>query len=277
MALAPLSALTSLSPYAGAEPSVKTSATQLHASFEKAFIDITTSDGDIVSLQRSTSHAAFSQSLQWQDASSQATAISAQSIDSHSFAYTVQGDLSPEELHDLGELFDTLSVIADDFFQGNLDEAMAGALNIGDMGSLTSLSATFSKTEITATQITSRHPYALADAKQANHDENALANKQQAQWKQIVNYLEKRKKELEHLGTKDVGKIEDHGEEMMARIKKTLERHQRLAPLIDKLAEKAISDQHQKYKDGHAGKDRPSLSEKNGSASENFPGRSVRI
>lgn len=213
MALAPLSALSSFDTYPSVDQSVKTSATQVNASFEKAFIDITTSDGDTVTLQRSTSHAAFSQSMQWQNTNSQGTALTAQSLDSHSFSYTVQGDLSAEELKDLGELFDALSVIADDFFQGNLDEAMTGALNIGDMGSLSSLSATFSKTEITATQITSQHPYAVADSKQNARDENAVANKQQAQWKQILSYLEKRKEELEHLETKDVSKIKDHGEE----------------------------------------------------------------
>lgn len=64
---------------------------------------------------------------------------------------------------------------------------------------------------------------------------------------------------------------------MMTRIKKTLERHQRLAPLIEKLAEKAISEQQQKYTDDSPAKDSPSIAEKDGPESEKFLDGSVRI
>ena len=247
MSLSDLSVLNSLGAYPDMnnQPSA-TRVSQFEASFEKTFIDITTNEGDTVTLQRSSSHEAFSQYNQWQDASSQGMSFHGQVLDTHSFSYSVEGDLNEEELQDLGNLFDTLSVIADDFFQGNFDEAIAGALQIGDMGSISSLSATFSRSETTATQITTQHPYATADAKHAISEENALNNKRQAQWKQILSYLEKRKEELEQLEKVDLAKIKDHRQEMMERITETLENHPRLSHHIQKLAEKAIAEQEQK-------------------------------
>ncbi|MEN8258620.1 MAG: hypothetical protein ABFS09_12230 [Thermodesulfobacteriota bacterium] len=252
MALSPLAAFNSLASYPADLQPFKTSATQVHASFEKASIDITTSDGDTVSLQRSTSHMAHSSYSQWQTSSSQATALQSQSLDNHSFSYEVQGDLSEEELKDIGELFDALSLIAEDFYQGDLEQAVAGALNLGDLGSLSSLSATFSKAEITASKITSQHPYAAADLAKTDHsEEQALARHRQAQWQQILSYLDKRKQGMAHLTSEEVEPIRDHSQEMRKMIEKTLEHHQRLAPLIRKLADKAIVDQQLKMKPGN--------------------------
>ncbi len=247
MALSTLSPVTSLGPYSPASQPFQSSATQVQASFEKALIDIRTSEGDRVTLHHSSSHARLSHNVQWQDTASQGTAFTSQALDSHNFSFTVQGDLSAQELEDLGELFDSLSLIAADFYQGHLDGAVTKALNIGDRGSLSSLSATFSQTEITASQITTYQPQAIADLSRVDHDEQALAQQRQAQWHQILAYLEKRKLDVDHPQNNDAAPIKDHGQAILARIKKTLENHQRLAPLITKLAERALTDKQQDF------------------------------
>ncbi len=251
MALSPFSALSSPVPFQTAvQPMQQTSASQLYASFEKALIDITTSDGDIVTLQHSSSHAALSQSVQWQNNVSQGASVSAQTLDTHSFSFSVQGDLSLEELEDLGDLFDSLSLIAADFYQGNMDGAIGAALNIGDLGSLSSVSATFTKSEISASQITSvsANPYAQAQLTETDNEEHALARQRQAQWQQILTYLETRKQDAAQLEEKDTPQIKDHDQAMMARIKQTIDRHPRLAHHAHKLAQKAISDRQHGHK-----------------------------
>ncbi len=277
MGISTLSSPNSLGPYSTTSQPFKVSTTQAYAGFEKTFIDITTQEGDSITLQRSTGHTEFSQGVQWQDNASLGMAFSGQSIDSHSFSYTVQGDLSAEELKDLGELFDALSFIADDFFQGNLDDAVAGALNIGDLGSLSSLSATFSKTEISVSQSSSQHPYVKADLARADQEEQALARHRQGQWQQILSYLEKNRPEFNHPEKKDASQIKDHGQDIMARIEKAIEHHQRLAPLIYKLAEKAIADKQQDYNSNNPVKESPGLPAEIDPEFKNMAGKSVRV
>jgi hypothetical protein len=275
MALSSLPALSTPGIYQNANQPFKTVTTQAEASFEKTFINITTRDGDTVTIKRSTSHAALSQNASWQNSNSQGIAYSGQILDSHDFSYSIQGDLSAEELQDLGELFDTLSLIAEDFFQGNVDEAVAGALNIGDMGSLSSLSATFSKSEITASRLASTHPYAKQNSIKNEGEENAIARQRQAQWQQILTYFETREPLSEHTAEKDAPEIKDHAQEMLAKIKQTLERHQRLAPLIQKLTEKAIANQQALTKPGSHENDLPSLKTKKPHEFEKMPDRSA--
>lgn len=220
--------------------------TQASAAFEKTLINITTRDGDTISLQSSSRQAAMSQTLQWQDTNNQGTALSARTEESHSFSYAVQGDLSAAELDDLNSLFTSLSAIAADFFSGDMETAVHGALQISDLGSLSSFSASFSRTEITAMQSISRHPYAANDKKQAMQQENILANKRRAQWQQILSYLEKNRQEMEELQKIDLVKVDDHGRQMKQMMEQAVEHHPRLAPLIEKLAEKAIHDEQHK-------------------------------
>lgn len=239
MALSSLAGPGNLGPALATSPSSRTVTTRTEASFEKALINITTRDGDTVTLQHSTSHAALSRSMTWQNASSQGLAFSGQVLDSHAFAYTVQGELSAEELQDLAELFDTLAAIAADFFQGHLDEALAGASAIGDTGSLAAFSATFLTAEITATHSSSQ----FAGVAELNADENALARHRQAQWQQILAYLEAREEGATQPPAKAAQTGKDHRQEMLAHLHKSLERHPRLAPLLQQLAAHAVSVQ----------------------------------
>lgn len=264
MSLSSISPMGSFGHQQPENSSVKTSTSQFQASFENTLIDIRTSEGDTVTLTRNTSHVAASQKSQWQANASQGLAFSAQILDTHDFSYTVQGDLSQEELKDLGELFDTLSGIADDFFQDNLEEAMTGALTISNLGSLSSFSASFSKTEVVARQqITSTTPQALASTQYKDNEENAIAQQRQAQWQQILTYLDNRKEELSSLEKIDLNKPENHGQEIKEKIQETIHRHPRLAPLIHKLAEKAINDKKQDHSPSPAETEAPSLAAKN--------------
>ncbi|PLX51486.1 MAG: hypothetical protein C0613_00410 [Desulfobulbaceae bacterium] len=233
-------------PSFSAAQAVRSVTTQAKAAFEETLINITTRDGDTITLQSSSRQAAISQSLQWQDTNNQGTALSARTEESHSFSYAVHGDLSAAELDDLNSLFTSLSAIAADFFAGDMETAMHSALQISDLGSLSSFSASFSKAEITASQSISRHPYAVADNKQAMQQENVLANKRRAQWQQILSYLEKNRKEMEEFQKDDLAKVDDHGQQMKKMLEQAVERHPRLAPLIEKLAEKAMDDERNK-------------------------------
>ncbi len=206
MAISSLSSYSNFGSFPAELTSSKTSTSLFHASLEKAFIDITTSEGDTVSFQRSTSHMAQTNYTNWQTSSAQATSIQSQTLDSHSFSYMVQGDLSAEELEDIGKLFHELSAIAEDFYQGDLEQALTGALQIGDLGSLSSLSATFTKAEVMASKTSSQQQYGLAHAPETERSkEEALARQRQAQWQQILNYLDKKKQEMAELGKKRSG------------------------------------------------------------------------
>lgn len=242
MALSSLAGPGNLGPALATSQPSRTVTTRTEASFEKALINITTRDGDTVTLQHSTSHAALSRSMTWQNASSQGLAFSGQVLDSHAFAYTVQGELSAEELQDLAELFDTLTAIAADFFQGHLDEALAGASAIGDTGSLAAFSATFLTAEITATRSSSQFA-GVAELNGPAHDESALARHRQAQWQQILAYLEAREHEATQPPAKTTQTGKDLRQEMLAHLQKGLERHPRLAPLLQQLAAHAVSVQ----------------------------------
>lgn len=259
MALSSLPAPVNIIPYQSNNQPFKTSTTQIAAGFAQTFVDITTSEGDKVTLQHSTSHMTLSQDVQWQNNKSQGMTLTSRSLADKSFSYTVQGDLNDQELKDIGELFDALSFIADDFYQGHLDDAMAGALNIGDLGSLSSLVATFSKTEISAGQITNQHPYAMADLAGADNEEQAIARHRQAQWQQILSYLEKKTTKVDQSAKKDDLYAKEYGQEMMTKIDRIIERHQRLESLITNLVKKAITDQQPTPKNNNPNYDHQTL------------------
>jgi hypothetical protein len=239
MALSSLAGLGTLGPALNTGYAAQNVTTRAEASFEETLINITTRDGDTVTLRHSTGHAALSQGMTWQNASSQGMSFSGQVLDTHAFSYTVQGELSATELQDLAELFDTLAAIAADFFQGHLDEALAGASTIGDTGSLAAFSATFLTAEITATRSSSQ----IAGVAEVADDENALARHRQAQWQQILAYLEARREGASQPPAKAAQTGKDHRQEMLAHLQKSLERHPRLTPLLQQLAAHAIRDQ----------------------------------
>lgn len=245
--------LISSTPYVQPQQGYQSITRQAAGSFAETLIDITTSEGDRVTLHSTSSQAAVSQSRQWLTENSQGMALSAAMIDSHSFAYSVEGDLSAEELRDLGNLFDSLSQIAADFYEGNMETAVNSALQIGDMGSLSMFSASFSKTEVAMAST-----YTSAGIPQPANDkssqESAVARHRQAQWQQILTYLEQRARQQTAADDDATitGNIENHREQIEELIEQAANRHKRLAPLIYQMADKALSEQEQAHQPGPA-------------------------
>lgn len=168
-----------------------------------AAISITTDEGDIVTLSSTGRQEADFALDYWRDDSGSLMNFTAASLKSSSFDLSVQGDLNEEELKDIAGLMENLNNIAGDFFSGNLDEALAGALNLGDMGSLANLSATFSHSlAMSSSLLTENHPLPAfsAQAKEMVDDFKELlknddqdisqAEMMRAQWRQIKDFIE---------------------------------------------------------------------------------------
>lgn len=231
-------------------------------------IAITTDEGDVVTI---SSYLGEEQSLsynRWNSPLQQGMNFTASSVKIDSFNLSIQGDLNEEELLDIENLLEDLSFIAGDFFNGDLDQAMNGALNIGDMGSLAELSATFSySSSWSASQLTENHPIPASGAfedllgdfmneipeaiVQQENPEIEYAQKLQAQWQQIKEILEDRENNLtvkpdsvntapkEHIPT---------AHKMMGRMVAMMAKHPRLSPFAVPLAHEAIDNEANKLK-----------------------------
>ena len=229
-----------------------------HASTETKRADITilTDEGDVISLS-----AASAQALALSAEKSSSPGMSKESfVVSHlildKFQVSVQGDLNEEELADIKNLMDDLTMIADDFFHGRMEEAVEHALNIGDMGSLARLSATFSHTAVVSSRLTEFHSMPTADSdaisrfddlKKAAENSDAMqyATLLKAQWEQIKEFLGST---LESTAKpqKSNPVTRQHeppaAERMMDRIRKTVAKHPGMSPFILPLANRVIDE-----------------------------------
>ena len=175
-------------------------------------------------------------------------------LDSDFFSLSIQGDLNDEELADIHTLMEDLTDIAGNFFNGNLDDAMTSALSIGDMGSLSSLSATFTRTfAMSATQLTEYHPLPSFETAGDLFSEliDQLDNEQpeglqyrdlmRARWQQMNDYR-KEAEPSERTQPRAEFHADDHlaAQKMMKRIEKFSGHHLRLALYGPSLADKAI-------------------------------------
>ncbi len=227
---------------------------------QTAAISMVTAEGDVVSLSvgqgiSQTSAAQFATTADGrQTMSGRATSQAAQAM-----ALTVQGDLSDEELADVRNLINDLTAIATDFFNGDLQAATSGALNLGDMGSVSSLSASFRTSATVSTSLSqSMGPASLAAAAaeldkqftdrfdQSKADHYAAMVK--AQWQQLnemfTNALTAPTEE-QAAGTNPpasppTGKETTAAQQLLSRLKRALASHPRLAPLSEPLVDKAV-------------------------------------
>ncbi len=237
------------------------------AQTKESEIAITTDQGDVVTI---SSYQGEEQSMsydKWNSPLQQGMNFSASSIKIDSFNLSIQGDLNEEELLDIEYLLEDLSLIAGDFFNGDVDKAMDGALNIGDMGSLAELSATFSySASWSASQLTQNHPIpesgAFADLMEdfmnelpetivsQENPEIEYAQKLQAQWQQIKEILEEREEvtfppKPEPIATASAEHI-PAAQKMMNRMEEMMAKHPRLSPFAVPLAHEAIDKQADK-------------------------------
>ena len=68
------------------------------------------------------------------------------SFSSTEMLITLEGDLNEEELADIHKVLGNIQSLADDFFAGEIDEALAKAIQLGDLGSVVDLQASLQHT-----------------------------------------------------------------------------------------------------------------------------------
>ena len=223
---------------------------------QNSSITITTDEGDVVTLAAGHEQSAFLDFERRGNFAGQSMSFTAASLESDFFSLSVEGDLNDKELADIYTLMEDLTDIAGNFFSGNLDDAMTGVLRIGDMGSLSSLSATFTHSlAMSTTQLTEYHPLpsfeTSGDLFSDLHDQldKELTEKLNysdlmlARWQQMNDYQkESEPPELKGKGPRAEFHDADHraAEKMMKRIKKFSGHHPQLAPYGPSLANKAI-------------------------------------
>lgn len=172
-----------------------------------ATIAIVTDEGDMVTISSLREQAGTLAAHSWQTPFREGMNFTSTSLTTDAFAFTVKGDLNEEELTDIANLLDDLSAIASNFFSGNMDEAINGAMNIGDLGSLAQLSASFSHSSAwsAATRLTNHHPLpenqaefsdlvgGMSEMVRENLSREAeYAELLKAQWEQIKEFLDER-------------------------------------------------------------------------------------
>ena len=174
---------------------------------------------------------------------------------------SIQGDLNEEEMQDIKHLMQNLNKIAKSFFQGDTENALKKALDIGDMGSLNQMSASFSYSEQIATtqtvstynqfpNLTGETLTGLSDLKKMLEEEFIedlkFADLLRARWQQLREAFEQEKENIRVAGIDEVGSIKDSdisaAEQMLERVKDTVEKQPQLSPFMVPVAKQAIKD-----------------------------------
>lgn len=215
-------------------------------------ITLTTDEGDVVTFQQSSLAALETSSQTFSSPLARGMTFTAQSALAETMSFSVQGDLNEQELADITTLYDSLTTIAGDFFTGDYGKAMTGALNLGDLGSVASLDASFTQTQVIASQLTTHHVLPgdsnrfiegfnrqdpLPELDETFKAQDLLS----ARWKQISDFLDNRSKEMNKQAIEDQ-KYSQHPADMMTEIASTLEQHPRLSPYAVALADKAVNE-----------------------------------
>lgn len=254
--------LPSYNPYNQSNQGLRSESLQHTAQSQKeSQISITTDEGDVVTISSSYAMAmAYAYNKEVTPAS-YSQSFTAMSLESSSFSMSIKGDLNEEELQDIKHLMQDLSKIAKAFFQGDTDSALKKALDIGDMGSLNQMSASFSYSEqITTSQsISTNHPLpnltgetlaGLSDLKKMLEEEFIedlkFADLLRARWQQLREAFEQEKENAHIAGLREVESNSDDdisaAEQMLERVKETVEKQPQLSPFMVPVAKQAIKD-----------------------------------
>ncbi len=235
---------------------------RLSAQKQEAVINITTDEGDKISISTTLA----SRSRTKMRGNSNGLELLTSKFSGTQQSIQVQGDLNPTELADLGRLLDDLSSIAGDFFKGDTKKAVSEAMNLGDMGSLSRVEASFTNTTTTASRLT-YHPMpgradgfsGLSAKHKAEFGQDklgaSLSDILQAQWRQFADFLDKEaavvskngKTRHEPLSDPAINKTRgrhnrpDPAEAMMSRARKIITRLPRLTPLVPAVGDLAIN------------------------------------
>lgn len=220
------------------------------AQAQEVSISLTTEEGDLITIRQS----AMTEHLKAKYEDDEGLRKIDARLATNSMSFAVQGDLNEEELADLSNLLNDLSGIAGDFFKGNIHDAIAGAMNIGDMGSINRLEATFSRTNVLATYLEVPHPIpsfgkyqdapllAEAPGKPAESNGPTMLDSLAAQWRQFIDSLSDQDEAgiIDRLGASPVNSAATAGKQMFERARETMGEHPRLTPLMPSVADLAI-------------------------------------
>ena len=188
-----------------AAPSAKTTFAQTLAETQSSWLSLTTAEGDRVTLSDLSMSYQQTQGVGWVTPASSGMNVSSSSMTAETMGFSVQGDLNAQELADINRLVGELTSIASTFFSGDYEDAMAKAMDFGDLGlgSVSSLAAAFSSQTVSQTRITSQSSLpAMADLEDLYRqletdrtDARDYAALLEARWQQILKALDEKKKE----------------------------------------------------------------------------------
>ncbi|MFH1020464.1 MAG: hypothetical protein V1782_07620 [Pseudomonadota bacterium] len=191
-----------------AAPSAKSTFAQTLAQSQSSWLSLTTAEGDLVTLSDLSLSYQHTEGAGWFSPISSGVNLSSTSTSAEAMGLSVQGDLNAQELADITRLVTELTSVASAFFSGDYEGAMTKAMDFGDlsMGSVSSLSASFSSQTVSQTRITSHSPLpAMADLKDLNLEdfhqnpgtdktgEPDYATLLEARWQQILKALDEMK------------------------------------------------------------------------------------
>ena len=119
------------------------------ASASSFSFQLTTADGDKVTISASSSQAFSSQYTKGVGAGSSVEAMNASYSATRASSWSVQGDLNEQEMQAIEDLLGQVNQLAGDFFAGNLDEAFNQALALGyDQEQITAFSLNLTQVDV---------------------------------------------------------------------------------------------------------------------------------
>lgn len=166
----------------------------------QAAISLTTAEGDVVTIQSSRQESYAMAAGFVSTPAKHLQSYTLAGLSQETFSLSVDGDLNEQELADINRLVGELTAVAGDFFNGDREKALAGALSLGDMGSISHLQASFIQSSTMVQEATSRssgplavghHGFSEQDRQLPSagdvFDYHAIL---QAQWRQVKEWLE---------------------------------------------------------------------------------------
>lgn len=244
-----------------ASPPAKTnqfSHERYQAQSQEVSIFLTTQEGDKITISQNAS----SEQIKAKYINDESMSKIESSMATYNMSFAVEGDLNDQELADLSKLLNDLSGIADNFFKGHMDQAISGALNIGDMGSINKLEATFTHTSMLANYMSVPHPLPSFDEHKNDsllrelHDKDHhskqkgpfMVDSMAAQWRQFLDSLpEQETPDSQPTNLPPATTAELVGKQMFERAKETMNSHPRLTPLMPSVANLSIEQLLHKY------------------------------
>ena len=120
-----------------------------YASASSFSFQLTTADGDKVTISASSSQAFSSQYTKGVSGGSSVEAMNASYSATRASSWSVQGDLNEQEMQAIEDLLGQINQLAGDFFAGNLDEAFNQALALGyDQEQITAFSLNLTQVDV---------------------------------------------------------------------------------------------------------------------------------